>query len=62
MLRGTYTMDKEGMDPMMTSTEMNSFIKSLKLPNSKLAGGLIPTISSLITLRQYKVIFNSTRE
>ena len=62
MLRETYTMDNEGMDLMMASTEMNSFLKALKLPNSKLTGGIIPTMSSLITLQQYNAIFNSTRK
>ena len=51
MLRGTYTMDTEGMDPMMASTEMNSFLQALKLPDSKLTGGLIPTMLSLILLQ-----------
>ena len=62
MFRGTYTMDTEGMDPSMASTKINIFLHALKLPDSKLTVSHIPTTPSLITLQQYKDIFNSTRE
>ena len=62
MLRGTYTIDTTDMIPLTASYEMKNFINTLKIPTSVVTGGPIPEMTSIITLRKFKDIFNATRE
>ena len=62
MLQGTYSIDDKDMTPLMASNEMKSFLAALKIPTSVLIGGTVPEMPSIITLQQFKDIFNATKE
>jgi len=57
MLKDTFVMDKEGLDTVTSSKEINSFIKSLKIPRSKKTGEEIPVMDTLIPMDDYCAVF-----
>ena len=62
ILRVTYNIYTKEIDPVMTSSEMASFLQALQTHISALTGALTPELDSGITFQQYKGILNTTRE
>ena len=62
MLRGTYTLDKSGMDEVHASAEMANFIKALKIPHSTATGEPTPVMDDDIDSETYTEMMNGTRE
>ena len=62
MLRGTYTMDDNGMDELHASTEMANFIKALQIPHSTKTGETTPEMSDDINSENCVEMMNGTRE
>ena len=62
ILNGEFDIDTEGLDEATASTEMHSFIKALKIPNSKDSNTKLKEMGIGITSQDYVDIFSKTRE
>ena len=62
ILKGTFKRDTQGTDGATASSEIQSFIKALKIPISNKKGDTIPLINTDISLQNYIETYSKTRE